>query len=105
MQVFIIAFWTLLISFLIWWWVSRWSGRGYTNRDAPWTPPAIHDNILTHAECDYIIKKADPLFTRSGVVGSSSPSDARTSETAWLSKDDPVARKVIEHASKLSENL
>jgi hypothetical protein len=102
MQIVVIAFSTLLISFLIWWWVSKWTGRGYTGRDAPWQPPAVHDNILTPAECDYIIKKADPLFTRSSVVGSASPSDARTSETAWIPKDDPVARKILERASQLT---
>ena len=102
MHVAIIILLTLTISFLIWAALSGWSGRGYTSKDAPWRPPEVHDNILTPAECDYIMKKADPLFTRSSVVGSSTPNDARTSETAWIEKDDPVARKVLERAAQLS---
>jgi len=48
------------------------------------------------------MKKADALFTPSTVVGIEGADPSRTSETAWIKKDDPVARKIFEKASQLS---
>jgi prolyl 4-hydroxylase len=74
------------------------SGRGFSETESSWDAPYIIDNVLTPEECKYIIEKAEPMFTRSGVVGVEGPDTARTSETAWISRDDPVARKVFAKA-------
>jgi prolyl 4-hydroxylase len=78
--------------------------RGFTDSQASWEHPRIVEDILTPEECQYIIDKAEPMFTRSTVVGTSAPDASRTSQTAWIPKTDPVARKVfakaIEHTGK-----
>lgn len=77
-------------------------GRGYTGPESVWEPPRVVNSVLTRDECKYIMDKADALFTRSTVVGTDGYDASRTSETAWISKDDPVARKVFQKASELS---
>jgi len=48
------------------------------------------------------MEKANSLFSPSSVVGVKGPDSSRTSETAWISKDDPVAKKVFEKACGLT---
>ena len=88
----------LIILALILVFLSSSKGRGFTNEHAPWVPPSVLENILTPEECKYIIDAATPHFTRSSTVGSTGPNEHRTSETAWISRDDPVARKVFAKA-------
>jgi len=73
-------------------------GRGFTNDDASWEPPRVLNDILTPEECKYIVDAATPNFARSYTVGSTGPNDHRTSQTAWISRDDPVARKIFAKA-------
>jgi hypothetical protein len=75
---------------------GRLKGRGFADVTAEWDPPIIVDSILSLNECKYLIDKATPMFTRSGVVGMTVPDASRTSETAWIDKTDPVARKVFD---------
>jgi prolyl 4-hydroxylase len=91
------AFLTFIVILL---WEEK--GRGYLQNEDHWRPPEVHYGVLTQDECSYIIRQAEKSFKRSGVVGQDTPSDARTSETAWIPKDDPVARKVLDKACKLS---
>ena len=77
-------------------------GRGFADTESEWDPPVIVDSVLTPDECKYIIDTATPLFTRSGVVGSSVPDATRTSETAWIKKDDPIAQKVFQKVLELT---
>jgi prolyl 4-hydroxylase len=76
--------------------------RGFADAESPWEPPQILNDILTPDECKYIIEKATPDFSRSAVVGTGVPDSSRTSETAWISKDDPVARKIFAKALELT---
>lgn len=78
------------------------NGRGFTSSTNAWDPPRVVDSVLTRDECKYIIEKARKLFTRSTVVGTEGYDATRTSETAWIKKDDPVARKVFQKASELT---
>jgi len=78
------------------------NGRGFTSSTSAWDPPTVIDSVLTRDECSYIMQKADELFTPSTVVGKDGTDPSRTSETAWIKKDDPVARKIFEKASQLS---
>ena len=80
-------------------------GRGFSDAESEWDPPVVVDSVLTPDECKYIIDKATPLFTRSGVVGSSVPDVTRTSETAWINKDDPIAQKVFQKVVELTGKL
>jgi prolyl 4-hydroxylase len=72
--------------------------RGFTRDDASWEHPQIVKDVLTPDECQYIIEKASPMFTRSTVVGTEEPDASRTSQTAWISKTDPVAQKIFAKA-------
>lgn len=93
----------LIVLCVILWLIARRSARGYTHRDDAWNAPRTISNVLTPDECTYLMKKADPLFTRSTVVGVSGPDASRTSETAWIPKTDPVAQKILQRACELAE--
>jgi len=84
--------------------LPRTSERGFTDDQASWEHPRIVKDVLTPEECQYIIDKATPMFSRSTVVGTATPDASRTSQTAWISKNDPVAQKVftkaLEHTDK-----
>jgi len=56
------------------------------------------EDVLTQEECQQVI--SDAQFSPSTTIGGTS--DLRTSETAWLPKDHPVARKVLLRACELS---
>lgn len=79
----------------------RKTARGFTDEDHPWDPPQFVNEILTPEECKYLIEQAEPKFSRSMVVGAGADG-SRTSETAWISKDDPVAQKVFAKALEFS---
>jgi prolyl 4-hydroxylase len=93
---------SILILVLIWLLFFTYKGRGYADADSMWDAPFIIDSVLTPDECKYIIEKAEPLFSRSGTLGHAGADPARTSETAWIPKDDPVAQKVLGHVCTLT---
>lgn len=96
--------WLLVIAALVAVILVTWrtKGRGFTQASDPWQPPVVVDSVLTREDCRYIIDKANSLFTRSSVVGVEGTDPSRTSETAWISRDDPVAQKVFSKACELT---
>lgn len=92
---------SFFIGLLVMWIISDRS-RGFEMDEMPWDGPQMVHGILEPHECDYIISKAESSFTRSVVVGIDGPDESRTSETAWIGKDDPVARKILERACELT---
>jgi|Laugresbdmm110dd_1035094.scaffolds.fasta_scaffold22092_2 prolyl 4-hydroxylase len=92
------------VLILITWAAVTWrnGGRGFTEVTNPWEPPAVVDSVLSRDDCKYLMEKANSLFAPSNVVGIKGPDSSRTSETAWIPKDDPVARKVFEKACELT---
>lgn len=92
---------SFFIGLLVMWIISDRS-RGFEMDEMPWDGPQMVHDILEPHECDYIISKAESSFTRSSVVGIDGPDESRTSETAWIGKDDPVARKILERACELT---
>jgi prolyl 4-hydroxylase len=100
-EVFLIG--AILVVLLVLLWVLRPKyERGFTGADGAWEPPRIIEDIITPEECKYIIDQATPRFTRSAVVGVDGADSSRTSETAWVSKTDPVAQKVLARAMELT---
>lgn len=99
-----IYFALVAVLVLITWIVVTWrnGGRGFADKANPWEPPVVVDSILTKDDCRYLIEKANSLFKPSGVVGVDGQDPSRTSETAWISKDDPVAKKVFAKACDLT---
>lgn len=99
-----IYFALVVVLILFTWAAVTWrnGGRGFTHAAHPWDPPVVVDSILTKDDCKYIIEKANSLFTPSSVVGVDGQDSSRTSETAWISKDDPVAKKIFAKACELT---
>jgi prolyl 4-hydroxylase len=87
---------------VIWFATRRTGGRGFTSKTSSWEPPRVVDSVISRDECRYIMQKADSIFSPSTVVGVDGRDPSRTSETAWISKDDPVARKIFQKASELT---
>jgi prolyl 4-hydroxylase len=80
----------------------RNGGRGFTGASDSWQPPVVVDSVLTKDDCRYLMEKANSLFKPSSVVGVNGQDPSRTSETAWISKDDPVAKKVFAKACEMT---
>lgn len=98
--VLLVSVLVILCAFLII--ITRTRERGFTRDDASWEHPRVVSDVLTPEECTYLIDKAEPMFSRSTVVGATAPDASRTSQTAWISKTDPVAQKVFAKALEFS---
>lgn len=83
-------------------WPRPWSPRGYCDISEPWKDPVPVPWILTPEECKYIIDKAQEDFQTSYIIGDNKPNGHRTSETAWISINDPIAQKVLLKACELT---
>ena len=83
-------------------WFLRSRGRGYEDTESAWDGPQIVDNVISDEECKYIIERANNSFARSTVVGVNGPDESRTSETAWIDKNDYVAQKILKRACDLT---
>jgi prolyl 4-hydroxylase len=99
-----IYFALLSLLILLTWVVVTWrtNGRGFASDASPWDPPEVVDSVLTKSDCSYLIQKADSLFSPSTVVGGRVNDPSRTSETAWIPKTDPIARKVFAKACEMT---
>ncbi len=78
-----------------------YKGRGFCDQSAPWIPPQIVPSFLTPEERRYILAYAEPRFEESKVV-TGFDRDVRKSETAWIERDEPVVRPIIERACNLA---
>jgi len=59
--------------------------------------PRIFKNFITDEECEYIIQQAKKGMEISTVTNDKNVDESvRKSETAWLKKEDPVVRNVME---------
>ena len=93
----------ILVVLILWiWWLPSWRARGFTDESATWEDPITIQNIITPDECKYIIRQAEPRFARSTVVSNAPVDSTRTSDTAWVPREDPVVRKVLEKAMQLT---
>jgi prolyl 4-hydroxylase len=99
----------LAVVCIAWFLWSPWSPRGFAQVADPWEEPIVVENIMTPEECKQIIAKVDYEFEPSHVVGNTERDPQRTSETAWISKNDPVVEKIVLKAQELTgkpiENL
>lgn len=93
----------LVVLLAIWFWNLPWrKARGFADRTAAWDPPTEVGQILTPEECKAIIDYAEPKFSRSTLVAADAVDDTRTSETAWLSRDHDLSRKILAKARELT---
>ena len=100
----IVVWLSIIVLLAALWWkrLPPRSARGFAEMDAEWEEPRTVDNILTADECKYLIEQAEPKFARSTLVAETTINDTRTSESAWIPRDDPVVKKVLERAMELT---
>lgn len=100
--------WVLVVALavvlgLIWFWnLPKRKARGFTEATATWDPPVEIGPILTPEECREIIELAEPKFARSTLVAAQTVDETRTSETAWIQREHPAVKKLIEKAQSLT---
>ena len=78
-----------------------YKGRGYCNIDAEYIHPVVHDNFINQEENNHILNISKPLFSESKLV-SGFMKNVRKSETAWLSRDEPIVKNIITRVCSLS---
>jgi len=74
--------------------------RGYTEEEDQWEEPVVVENLLSIEECNKIIESSKDKFSQSQVIGPNTGD--RTSETAWIHKDDPIAKKILLKACEMT---
>ena len=79
-----------------------YKGRGYCSIQKPYRKPTVHKQFISNDECAYLRECAEPLFKESKLV-SGHMKNVRKSETAWLSKKDPVVAQVISRVCALCD--
>jgi predicted 2-oxoglutarate/Fe(II)-dependent dioxygenase YbiX len=66
--------------------------------------PRVMKNLLTYEECEYIKKKAEKKLQTSTIGGNHHIDERiRKSETAWLSKEDPIIRNIIDRCLEYTD--
>lgn len=92
----------VLVLLIILFWPKIKKPRGFSEDNSKWEEPVIVDSVLSRADCKRIIDISEPKFSTSELVGIEGGDSTRTSQTAWLSKDDPVARKILKKACEIT---
>jgi len=80
---------------------DQYPGRGYCDDCDDYILPEVHQNFITDDERNYILEKARPDFSESIILGGTD-TNIRKSQTAWLSRDDPVVKPIIERVCALT---
>lgn len=92
----------VLLTFLILYLLSR-VARGYSEPEDDWEPPSVHYGIIDTDTCKQIIKKVESDFARSNVIGDVTVDNSRTSESAWITRDDPLVSRIVKKAQELTD--
>lgn len=80
---------------------EQYPGRGYCDETEDYILPKVHQDFITDEERNYILETAKNSFTDSIILGGTD-TNIRKSQTAWLSREDPVIKPIIERVSKLT---
>ena len=78
-----------------------YKGRGYCDIKEDYEEPQIFENFISNDEITYIIESSKPKFRESKLVTGYSEK-VRKSETAWLSKNDPVIASIIKRVCSIT---
>lgn len=65
-----------------------------------WIEPKIYDDFLTNDESSYLINHGEKNFKESEILSGTDHS-IRKSQTAWIPREDPVAKKIIERVCSI----
>ena len=80
----------------------QYKGRGYCAVTEEYVLPQVYENFLSDNEIEHIIKISEPKFRDSKLVSGFSE-NVRKSETAWLSKEDPIISTVIKKVCDITQ--
>ena len=80
---------------------ANYKCRGYAEESAEYVMPVEHANFITDKEREYIMKTAGTKFEDSETV-EGKDTTIRKSQTAWLDKDDPIIRKIIQRVCDMT---
>ena len=75
-------------------------GFGYDNAPSQFREPKVYPNFITKEDANYILDIAEHNYSESTIV-KGNINEIRKSQTYWLSKDDPVAAKIIKNVCKI----
>lgn len=96
----------LIISIVMFFYYHRqkpqFKGRGYCDITAEYELPRIYENFVTDNEINHILKTATPKFRESKLVSGFSE-NVRKSETAWLTKNDPIISNIIKRVCDITK--
>lgn len=65
-----------------------------------WIEPKIYNDFLTNDESSYLINFGEKNFKESQIL-SGTDYNIRKSQTAWVPKEDPVAKKIMERVCSI----
>lgn len=70
---------------------------GYLDMNKDYIEPKIYENFITKDEAEYIIGKSKEKFAPSMIAEKDNNlnENIRKSETAWIEKNDPIAKRII----------
>jgi len=92
--------------------VETFAELGYADDDEEYIYPTVYNNFISPQEANYILSQAEPKFADSETIGGGVDTKTRKSKTAWLDKDDPTVKNIIErvcainnYSSKNAEHL
>ena len=81
------------------------NSKYFAEYNEEYVEPEIIQDLLTNDQIEYIIEKSNSRFENSTVVagkGVALNKNARDSETAWLSKNDPMVRVIMEKVCRIT---
>jgi prolyl 4-hydroxylase len=93
-------FFLLLICVIAYIFMYSKEGFGYDNNPSQFKEPKIYPNFITKEDANYILDIAEHNYKESTIV-KGDINEIRKSQTYWLSKDDPVAEKIIKNVCKI----
>ena len=79
----------------------EWKGRGYCDINAKYTEPVFYSDFITQEQANKIKSLSEPKFSESTTV-SGMNTTVRKSKTAWLSRNEPVVKEIIEKVCSIT---
>jgi len=94
MNKYVIILILIIIGIYTYFTQENFSSLEYANINDNWIEPQIFENFITKEDAKYIINYGEKNFETSKIL-SGIDKTIRNSKTTWLSKKDPVAKKII----------
>ena len=77
-------------------------GLGFDNDPAQFKDPSIYPDFITEDQANHILEMAKYNYKDSVIIGRDNTEGVRKSQTYWLSKQDPVAKKIISKVCQIN---